>query len=64
MVFCPPLGLPAVPAFVVAPENRTLNVGESLTLNCSATGNPTPVVVWMKVCYTSCLVLFSRLIDL
>ena len=32
----------------MVPPDVTLRAGESLVLRCNASGNPTPVVTWMK----------------
>ncbi|XP_044118085.1 peroxidasin homolog isoform X2 [Neovison vison] len=39
---------PARPAFVIQPQNTEVLVGESVTLECSATGHPPPQVTWTK----------------
>lgn len=38
----------ARPAFVIQPQNTEVLVGESVTLECSATGHPPPQVTWTK----------------
>lgn len=43
-----PPALPARPSFVIQPENTEVLVGESVTLECSATGQPQPRVSWTK----------------
>lgn len=40
--------LPARPGFVIQPQNTEVLVGESVTLECSATGQPQPRVSWTK----------------
>ncbi|KAK7105822.1 hypothetical protein V1264_017154 [Littorina saxatilis] len=42
------LGLPAAPTLTVTPGNQTLNISDALRLNCSATGDPTPRIEWLK----------------
>lgn len=39
---------PARPSFVIQPQNTEVLVGESVTLECSATGQPQPRVSWTK----------------
>uniref|UniRef100_A0A674NMP3 Peroxidasin n=1 Tax=Takifugu rubripes TaxID=31033 RepID=A0A674NMP3_TAKRU len=41
-------GAPSRPSFVIQPENTEVLVGESVTLECSATGQPQPRVSWTK----------------
>ncbi|XP_057353469.1 peroxidasin homolog isoform X2 [Manis pentadactyla] len=41
-------GSPARPAFVIQPQNTEVLVGESVTLECSATGHPPPQITWTK----------------
>uniref|UniRef100_A0A673VDL4 Lactoperoxidase n=1 Tax=Suricata suricatta TaxID=37032 RepID=A0A673VDL4_SURSU len=41
-------GSPARPAFVIQPQNTEVLVGESVTLECSATGHPPPRITWTK----------------
>lgn len=38
----------ARPAFVIQPQNTEVLVGESVTLECSATGHPPPQITWTK----------------
>lgn len=38
----------ARPAFVIQPQNTEVLVGESVTLECSATGHPPPRITWTK----------------
>lgn len=38
----------ARPAFVIQPQNTEVLVGESVTLECSATGHPLPRITWTK----------------
>ena len=39
----------SLPSFTVKPPAKVLNVvGGSLTLNCSATGDPQPVISWKR----------------
>uniref|UniRef100_UPI00398F47F3 peroxidasin homolog isoform X2 n=1 Tax=Pristiophorus japonicus TaxID=55135 RepID=UPI00398F47F3 len=40
--------IPARPAFVIQPQNTEVLVGESVTLECSATGNPQPRITWLR----------------
>ncbi|KAG7465745.1 hypothetical protein MATL_G00156750 [Megalops atlanticus] len=42
------LGAPSRPSFVIQPQNTEVLVGESVTLECSATGQPHPRVTWTK----------------
>ncbi|XP_055686975.1 peroxidasin isoform X2 [Lutzomyia longipalpis] len=37
-----------IPRFVVTPENRTAKVGEEVTLDCEAEGDPSPTVAWER----------------
>ncbi|XP_057598535.1 peroxidasin homolog isoform X2 [Hippopotamus amphibius kiboko] len=39
---------PARPAFVIQPQNTEVLVGESVTLECSATGHPPPRISWTR----------------
>lgn len=41
-------GSPARPAFVIQPQNTEVLVGESVTLECSATGHPPPQITWTR----------------
>uniref|UniRef100_A0A3B5M4J2 Peroxidasin n=1 Tax=Xiphophorus couchianus TaxID=32473 RepID=A0A3B5M4J2_9TELE len=41
-------GAPSRPSFVIQPQNTEVLVGESVTLECSATGQPQPRVTWTK----------------
>ncbi|XP_070589034.1 peroxidasin homolog isoform X2 [Erythrolamprus reginae] len=41
-------GSPARPSFVIHPQNTEVLVGESVTLECSATGHPQPRISWTK----------------
>uniref|UniRef100_A0A7N8X7U1 Peroxidasin n=1 Tax=Mastacembelus armatus TaxID=205130 RepID=A0A7N8X7U1_9TELE len=41
-------GSPSRPSFVIQPQNTEVLVGESVTLECSATGQPQPRVSWTK----------------
>ena len=36
------------PALTVTPTNLTMAEGHNATLRCSAAGNPTPTITWMK----------------
>ena len=38
----------ARPAFVIQPQNTEVLVGESVTLECSATGHPPPQITWTR----------------
>lgn len=38
----------ARPAFVIQPQNTEVLVGESVTLECSATGHPPPRISWTR----------------
>lgn len=42
------LFLTARPSFVIHPQNTEVLVGESVTLECSATGHPQPRITWTK----------------
>ncbi|XP_038627579.1 peroxidasin homolog [Tachyglossus aculeatus] len=39
---------PARPSFVIQPQNTEVLVGESVTLECSATGHPQPRITWTR----------------
>ncbi|XP_057200052.1 peroxidasin homolog isoform X1 [Triplophysa rosa] len=39
---------PSRPSFVIQPQNTEVLVGESVTLECSATGQPQPRITWTK----------------
>uniref|UniRef100_A0A8C5HXK5 Ig-like domain-containing protein n=1 Tax=Gouania willdenowi TaxID=441366 RepID=A0A8C5HXK5_GOUWI len=41
-------GTPTRPSFVIQPQNTEVLVGESVTLECSATGQPQPRITWTK----------------
>uniref|UniRef100_A0A1A8LEU1 Peroxidasin homolog n=2 Tax=Nothobranchius pienaari TaxID=704102 RepID=A0A1A8LEU1_9TELE len=41
-------GAPSRPSFVIQPQNTEVLVGESVTLECSATGQPQPRITWTK----------------
>ncbi|XP_043926194.1 peroxidasin homolog isoform X2 [Protopterus annectens] len=41
-------GSPARPTFVIQPQNTEVLVGESVTLECSAAGQPQPRITWTK----------------
>ncbi|XP_023663422.2 peroxidasin isoform X1 [Paramormyrops kingsleyae] len=41
-------GTPSRPSFVITPQNTEVLVGESVTLECSATGQPHPRISWTK----------------
>ncbi|XP_018121404.1 peroxidasin isoform X2 [Xenopus laevis] len=41
-------GTPATPNFVIQPQNTEVLVGESVTLECSAAGQPQPRVTWTR----------------
>ncbi|XP_026789759.3 peroxidasin [Pangasianodon hypophthalmus] len=41
-------GAPSRPSFVIQPQNTEVLVGESVTLECSATGQPHPRVTWTR----------------
>uniref|UniRef100_W5MFK7 Peroxidasin like n=1 Tax=Lepisosteus oculatus TaxID=7918 RepID=W5MFK7_LEPOC len=41
-------GTPNKPSFVIQPQNTEVLVGSSLTLECSATGDPQPHVTWTR----------------
>ncbi|MGH0149173.1 UNVERIFIED_CONTAM: hypothetical protein FKN15_062838, partial [Acipenser sinensis] len=41
-------GAPSRPSFVIQPQNTEVLVGESITLECSATGQPHPRISWTK----------------
>ena len=36
------------PTLTVTPTNLTMAEGHNATFRCSATGNPTPTITWMK----------------
>ncbi|RDD38184.1 Hemicentin-2, partial [Trichoplax sp. H2] len=38
----------AKPVVVVSPRNYNMTHGESVTLSCNATGNPSPTLTWLK----------------
>ena len=43
------LNVVSLPQFTVQPPaNLTVSIGQTLTLNCSATGDPQPVLSWKK----------------
>ena len=43
------LGVISLPRFAVKPPSKvTVLIGETLTLNCSATGDPEPIMNWKK----------------
>ena len=43
------LNVVSLPQFTVQPpSNLTVSIGQTLTLNCSATGDPQPVISWKK----------------
>ena len=43
------LNVVSLPQFTVQPPaNLTVSIGQTLTLNCSATGDPQPVISWKK----------------
>ncbi|XP_017332074.1 peroxidasin [Ictalurus punctatus] len=41
-------GTPSPPTFVIQPQNTEVLVGQSVTLECSATGQPHPRVTWTR----------------
>ncbi|CAN0028370.1 peroxidasin homolog isoform X1 [Lampetra fluviatilis] len=41
-------GVAARPSFVIQPQNTEVLVGESVTLECSATGHPQPRITWTR----------------
>ncbi|XP_069091955.1 peroxidasin homolog [Pleurodeles waltl] len=41
-------GTPVRPTFVIQPQNTEVLVGESITLECSATGQPQPRITWTR----------------
>ncbi|XP_029114285.1 peroxidasin homolog isoform X2 [Scleropages formosus] len=41
-------GAPSRPSFVIQPQNTEVLVGESVTLECSATGQPHPRISWTR----------------
>ncbi|XP_069584102.1 peroxidasin homolog isoform X1 [Ranitomeya imitator] len=41
-------GTPARPSFVIQPQNTEVLVGEGVTLECSATGQPQPRITWTR----------------
>ncbi|MEE6476698.1 hypothetical protein FKM82_011185 [Ascaphus truei] len=41
-------GTPARPSFVIQPQNTEVLVGESVTLECSAAGQPQPRITWTR----------------
>ncbi|GAA6096931.1 peroxidasin homolog [Tachysurus ichikawai] len=41
-------GTPSRPSFVIQPQNTEVLLGESVTLECSATGQPQPRVTWTR----------------
>ncbi|XP_077147460.1 peroxidasin homolog [Ranitomeya variabilis] len=42
------VGTPARPSFVIQPQNTEVLVGEGVTLECSATGQPQPRITWTR----------------
>lgn len=36
------------PEFVVQPESQTVEEGQTVTMDCTAIGEPTPTMSWMK----------------
>ncbi|XP_068758738.1 fibronectin type III domain-containing protein-like isoform X1 [Montipora capricornis] len=36
------------PSFIITPRNQTVKENERATFTCSATGNPTPQITWIK----------------
>ena len=43
------LNVVSLPQFTVQPpSNLTVSIGQTLTLNCSATGDPQPLISWKK----------------
>lgn len=36
------------PSFSNVPVNQTINEGDTATFQCTATGNPTPKITWLK----------------
>ena len=52
----------SVPQFTVKPPSKvTVSIGETLTLNCSATGDPEPAMNWKKQKHNFQLVGANRL---
>ncbi|XP_053565707.1 peroxidasin homolog isoform X2 [Bombina bombina] len=41
-------GTPARPSFVIQPQNTEVLLGESVTLECSAAGQPQPRITWTR----------------
>lgn len=37
-----------LPSFVTKPRNQTANENERVTFYCNASGNPTPIITWLK----------------
>ena len=46
-LFCP--AALVAPIFTVRPQNQTAREGQSVSMNCNATGNPLPNISWYKV---------------
>ena len=38
----------AMPTFTTTPQSADLDTGGAITLNCSATGDPTPQIIWER----------------
>ena len=42
-------GTATIPEFSQRPQNVTANAGDDVTIQCKASGNPVPNIVWLKV---------------
>ena len=40
--------LTVAPSLITKPTNQTVIESKTVTFNCSATGNPTPKITWLK----------------
>lgn len=36
------------PSLITKPADQTLEENQEVTFNCTATGNPTPVITWLR----------------
>ena len=42
------MSFPVPPSFTSKPGNQTVKEGDETTFHCTATGNPTPTITWLK----------------